>query len=140
MKNIQKILELFPGRDSIRIENAPYMALSIERIGEGPHGLPAVSVCHYGEQNGDLMRDPEMCFEIDAAGNWHPYYFRNDYTGTEQNVYFTREDGAKMVRPTLKRELASFARIWNRNLGEQDFVKAAKSLLATEQAFEGAAA
>ena len=30
----------------------------------GPTGLPAVSVTHYGEQNGDLMRDPEMCFEL----------------------------------------------------------------------------
>jgi len=27
-------------------------------------GLPALSVAHYGEQNGDLMRDPEMCFEL----------------------------------------------------------------------------
>jgi len=23
-----------------------------------------ISVAHYGEQNGDLMRDPEMCFEL----------------------------------------------------------------------------
>ena len=41
------------------------MALVIEATDEsGPCGLPAISVCHYGEQNGDLMRDPEMCFEL----------------------------------------------------------------------------
>lgn len=41
------------------------MALVIEATPEpGPLGLPAISVAHYGEQNGDLMRDPEMCFEL----------------------------------------------------------------------------
>jgi hypothetical protein len=49
----------------LKIENPPYMALVIEATDEsGPCGLPAISVCHYGEQNGDLMRDPEMCFEL----------------------------------------------------------------------------
>jgi hypothetical protein len=40
-------------------------------------GLPALSVCHYGEQNGDAMRDPEMCFELGFAGSAHliPFYF-----------------------------------------------------------------
>jgi hypothetical protein len=49
----------------IKIENPPYMPLTIEGIGTGPRKLPAVSVTHYGEQNGDLMRDPEMCFEME---------------------------------------------------------------------------
>src|ERR1039457_3114625 len=48
---------------SLKIENPPYMALVIEAIEPGPLGLPGLSVAHYGEQNGDLMRDPEMCFE-----------------------------------------------------------------------------
>jgi hypothetical protein len=30
-----------------------------------------LSVAHYGEQNGDLMRDPEMCFEFGLAGGAH---------------------------------------------------------------------
>jgi hypothetical protein len=49
----------------LKIKNAPYMALVIEATDEsGPSGLPAISVAHYGEQNGDLMRDPEICFEL----------------------------------------------------------------------------
>jgi hypothetical protein len=49
----------------LKIENLPYMELVIEAVDEsGPMGLPAISVAHYGEQNGDLMRDPEMCFEL----------------------------------------------------------------------------
>src|SRR5580704_17247031 len=71
----------------LKIENAPYMALVIEATDEsGPSGLPAISVAHYGEQNGDLMRDPEMCFELGFAEGPHlePFYFRNDYLGIEQ--------------------------------------------------------
>jgi hypothetical protein len=45
----------------LKIENGSWMPLVIEGIGPGPDGLPAISVCHYGEQNGDAMRDPEMC-------------------------------------------------------------------------------
>jgi hypothetical protein len=62
---------------SLKIENPPYMALVIEAIGIGPMGLPALSVAHYGEQNGDLMRDPEMCFELGFAGGAHlnPWYW-----------------------------------------------------------------
>jgi hypothetical protein len=58
----------------LRIENPPFMPLVIEAVDEsGPCGLPALSVAHYGEQNGDLMRDPEMCFELGyAAGVCHP--------------------------------------------------------------------
>jgi hypothetical protein len=71
----------------LKIENAPYMALVIEATDEsGPSGLPAISIAHYGEQNGDLMRDPEMCFELGFAEGPHldPFYFRNDYIGLEQ--------------------------------------------------------
>ncbi len=72
---------------TLKIGNLPYMALVIEALVEsGPMGLPALSVAHYGEQNGDLMRDPEMCFELGFSGGAHldPFYWRNDYTGTEQ--------------------------------------------------------
>ncbi len=61
----------------LRIENPPYMALVIEAMPElGPLGAPAISVAHYGEQNGDLMRDPEMCFELtNALGmGWIQFY------------------------------------------------------------------
>jgi hypothetical protein len=49
----------------LKITNPPYLELVIEAVDEsGPMGLPAISVAHYGQQNGDLMRDPEMCFEL----------------------------------------------------------------------------
>jgi hypothetical protein len=60
----------------LTIDNAPWMALVIEAVDEsGPLGLPAISVCHYGEQNGDAMRDPEMYFELEADGGLNPFYY-----------------------------------------------------------------
>jgi hypothetical protein len=95
----------------LKIENAPYMALVIEATDEsGPNGLPAISVAHYGEQNGDLMRDPEMCFELGFAEGPHlePFYFRNDY------VHLSG----------LHEQHKQFARQWDNNLRLQGFAEA----------------
>ncbi len=79
MQTILQILkragEWYPGL-SLKVENLPYMALVIEAMDEsGPMRLPALPVCHYGEQNGDLMRDPEMCFELGLTGaHLNPFY------------------------------------------------------------------
>src|SRR5580698_10611426 len=96
MKTILQILKLAGGWHhglSLRIENPPFMALVIEATDEsGPCGLPALSVAHYGEQNGDLMRDPEMCFELAAGAHLTPFYFRHDYLGIEQFSRTTDDD------------------------------------------------
>jgi hypothetical protein len=52
----------------LHIENPPHMALVIEATDESaPCGLAALSDCHYGEQNGDAMRDPRCFFELGFA-------------------------------------------------------------------------
>lgn len=132
MKNVQKIIDLFGGFASlkakyIKLENGSWQPLVIEAIGAGPRGLPSVSVAHYYEQNGDLMRDPDMTFEIDAAGNWHPLTFRNDGVGLNQEAVFLNDAGQVMMRPRLVRELKAFARMWNRNIKDQGFIDAAKA-------------
>jgi hypothetical protein len=48
-----------------------------------------VSVAHYGEQNSDLMRDPEMLFEVfETAGSvsFRLFNFRNDYIGIDHGA------------------------------------------------------
>jgi hypothetical protein len=110
----------------LKIDNAPYMELVIEAIDEsGPCGLPAVSVAHYGEQNGDLMRDPEMCFELGLAGGPHlnAFYWRNDYAGVEQWSRFI-QDGNYCYHKQLHAQHESFAKLWDRNLDAQRFVEA----------------
>ncbi len=105
----------------IHIDNPPWMPLDIEDIQQnGPSGLPSLSVTHYGEQNGDLMRDPEMLFEMcRKAGTLEldAYYWRNDYLGIEE--YSSLRDNAAM-----KRQHESFARTWDCNLRAQGFLEA----------------
>ena len=52
---------------AVRLTVNGYMPLSVEHIGQSAEGNRLIAICHYGEQNGDLMRDPEMVFEVHAA-------------------------------------------------------------------------
>jgi len=131
MQTILRILERAGGYRStlyLKIENPSYMALVIEATPEpGPLGAPSISVAHYGEQNGDPMRDPEMCFELTnpLRLGWimTPSYYRNDYLGVEQ--YSRYRDGENYVFvPNLYEQHEQFARQWDRNIRAQGFLEA----------------
>ena len=107
----------------LKIDNPPYMELVIEAMDEsGPCGLPAISVAHYGEQNGDAMRAPEMCFELGLAGGAHlnVFYYRNDCAGIEQWSRFIQE-GNYCYHTQLHRRHEAFAKLWDNNLRVQGF-------------------
>ena len=110
---------------AVRIIVEGYMPLSIERIGLDAEGRRQIAMAHTGEQNGDLMRDPELVFVLHEAEGFvaaEPISFRNDYVGVMQDVYRYDVHGRRThVVPTLKRELKSFARLWLRNLRDQGF-------------------
>src|SRR6187402_145112 len=109
----------------LKIDNAPYMELVIEAMDEsGPMGLPTLSVAHYGEPNGDLMRDPEMCFELGVAGGPHlsAFYFRNDYLGVEQwSRDIVRGNYVQLI--ALHEQHQRFAKKWDNNLRLQGFAE-----------------
>jgi len=111
----------------LKIENPPWQYLVIEDIQQrGPNRFPVISVAHYGKQNGDLMRDPEMLFEAHGFGQeiiLKPYYFRNDYAGVEQYSKW-REGEQVITNPQLLREHEEFAQLWDRNLEQQGFIAA----------------
>ena len=111
----------------LRIDHAPYMELVIEAMNEsGSCGLPALSVCHYGQQNGDAMRDPEMCFELSFAGgeaDLNPFYWRNDYVAIEQWSRFVTGSDYAFHRALYQQHIA-FAKVWDRNLRSQGFAEA----------------
>ena len=63
-----------------KFTSGEYMPLVIEWIYCNDYkGRPIFSIAHYGEQNGDLMRDPEMTIAIDfEASTVEPMTWRND--------------------------------------------------------------
>jgi hypothetical protein len=109
----------------LKIDNPPYMELVIEAMDEsGPCRLPAISVAHYSELNGDSMRDPEMCFELNVGGEPHlsAFCYRNDYAGIEQWSRFIRE-GQYTFHAMLHREQERFAALWDKNLNAQQYLE-----------------
>jgi hypothetical protein len=129
MKTVLALLQNAGGwRHSLylKIPNPPYMELVIEAVDEsGPLGLRALSVCHYGEQNGDAMRDPEMCFELGLAGGAHldTYLWRNDYVSVEQvSRAIIRDHYVSLLE--LHKQHEKFAAVWDNNLRLQGFLEA----------------
>ncbi len=116
---------LLNGARAVRITVSGYMPLSVEEIGSSGDGYRLVSMCHYGEQNGDLMRDPDIVFLIHNLPDGmaaEPVSYRNDYLGISQDVYRYDETGRRThVMPSLKQELKEFAESWFTNLKDQGF-------------------
>jgi hypothetical protein len=124
MKTVEEVITIFGGVEGlyISIENAPFMRLVIEHIGRGPQGLPAISVAHYYESNGDLCQDPEMCFEVASTPDglvFDPYMFQMAIPPVYQEV----TNGAQGV--ALAEQLRQFATMWDANLRAQGFIEAA---------------
>jgi hypothetical protein len=91
-----------------------FMDLSVEWISDD-----RIAIAHYGEQNGDLMADPDMTLIVDnEAKTLMPATFQNDYVGVYQEVY--TDDGRWM--PRLSRELTSFLSTWLKNIEFQGHI------------------
>ena len=126
-QHFSTVLNQLLGTDTaVRITVDGYMPLSLEHIGQSAEGNRLIAISHTGEQNGDLMRDPEMVFEVHSAtAVAEPLSFQNDYVGLFQEVYCFDDAGKKThVKAKLKQELKSFARLWFRNLKAQGFLSA----------------
>jgi hypothetical protein len=95
-------------------KNKVFMALTIERL-----DITTISLCHYGEQNGDLMRDPEMLFWRSRDGDFYPFYFRNDYLGIEQFAGEVIDYNLIVSNKKQQEEQVYFACIWLKNIKEQ---------------------
>ena len=81
------------------------------------------SLAHYGQQNGDAMRDPEMLFALHKESQqFIPYYYRNDYCGIEQySVRWTNE--GILLNRRLQADHTTFANQWLRNIAAQQGIQ-----------------
>jgi hypothetical protein len=117
-RNYQHLAELLGGRDHVRIENGRYLPLVVERLWDDQ-----ISLCHYGEMNGDPMRDPEVVFLVEGD-KARPGYYRNDYAAFEQATVPGRF-GYVPVKEAGQKGLDRFVSEWWTNIREQGFFEAA---------------
>ncbi len=129
--NFRDLTKLIGAKDYLRIENNPYLPLVVEKL----DGQSLISLCHYGVQNGDLMRDPEVVFKIEKE-TAKPVYYRNDYAGFE-HATIEEQFGDVPVKPGLQKSLDSFCRMWWKNIKEQGFFEVAKKLSTTQAVEKG---
>ena len=128
MKKILEGLSDRPGSNK-KIDNADgvFMYLAVELVGNVPNTGTGqlISLAHYYEQNGDLMRDPEMIFweGADAKGNtrYYPSYYLQDAVGVEQNsiIFDFEKLKCKGFYRTMQKDQALFANTWMKNIEQQ---------------------
>jgi hypothetical protein len=105
--------------------NTSFMPLSVECIDVFESQNAEIwSVCHYGEQNGDLMNDLEMTFWVHEENDKtfiFPMSFRNDYMNVYQECMWQdfNEVGKFNVKKRLQRQLVDFAQTWLKNIEQQ---------------------
>lgn len=92
-----------------------YMPVSVERLGRD-----LFSVAHYGEQNGDLMSDPEMTFWRDRNGEWYPVSITQHFAGIyREAIVEWNGDTPSRFNPREQRDQAVFAATWMENIRMQ---------------------
>ena len=77
LKNVG--IDIFlPGHNSYKLASTGFMDLTVETWQSGESTF--VSMCHYGEQNGDLMKDPDVLFKLEQEIITYKE-IQMDYTG-----------------------------------------------------------
>lgn len=97
--------------------DSSFMAVCVEIIGRTGLG-PLVSIAHYYQQNGDMMRDPDVVFLIGADQHVYPISYRQDGMGIDQEAAIV-EDGKWKVRTKMQADICSFCNQWMKNINEQ---------------------
>lgn len=106
--------------DSKKIYNTKgvFMAVHVEFVSVCNLGQ-IYSVAHYYEQNGDLMRDPDMEFIKGGDGEYYPISFWQDapLVRTETVLWKDGEITGWMGKEQAK--LVPFANAWMKNIKDQ---------------------
>jgi len=127
-KIFKQIISKLNGSEHIKINNSDaFMSLSVEKLqtvrGDFDTKLSLVSLAHYGEQNGDLIADPDVVFLVIEKGKFCAVYpveitqaFIGEYKryiDLDENLHF------KTFYPAGQRDLKDFCNIWMKNIKYQ---------------------
>lgn len=99
--------------------NGAFMPVHMELIHQNGHGQH-YSIAHYYEQQGDLMRDPEMIFLLSASDNQiYPLSLQQDGLPPVQIAAEAPDDENIRFNHKLQVDITNFANIWMKNICEQ---------------------
>lgn len=125
------LIERLGNEQYIKLTSKGFMPLHFEFIGEVVTNLGvcnAFSLMHSFVQNGDLMRDPEMCFlyftddQDNLFKGIFPYTYQLDAIGVYQEAAHFHQFGYMDVDPGLQEKLSEFANLWLNNIKDQGFI------------------
>jgi hypothetical protein len=122
----------------LRLEDEPFLPVCVSRTYDvtlAGKEVPAYSIRHLGEQNGDIMCDPEICFGVfHGKGDTValvPYSFRNDYVGYASNAVEPDTNGYR-YDPIEQSDLVDFLHQWASNMKGQGFEQSLNEFLAAQ--------
>jgi len=133
MPNLTKVIQKHGGweiltKRPIKLELGGYEPLVIQHLGVYARRFgQLLSVMHYYEQNGDIMRDPEVVFSTtEGFEQWCPVEYILDSLAVRQKVLYVEYDKV-YEDPQARKDVESFCRVWDRNIKEQGWLESAKS-------------
>lgn len=111
----------------LKIENSKgFMPVVVEVIGalkDSPGSGRLISLAHYYEQNGDLMRDPEMVFleSIDQMGNvaYFPISYQQDGLQLYREAVLIEDGKITSINQKMQNSFVNFANLWIKNIKMQ---------------------
>lgn len=136
-----RLIELMQGKEYLKIDNEPFMPLSIEKLAENVKvakydNAAIFSLAHYYTLNGDLMSDPEMTFIVvigenglsdTEAANIIPCSFSQaDMSIYQESVRFS-DLNAVEYDDKLQEQHTEFANVWLSNINQQGFTETNES-------------
>ncbi len=131
-----KLLDKMGIQEHTKFTSEGFMPLVMEQVGElinTPWGKGQLySLAHYYEQNGDLMRDPEMVFivvdnrkdakDYDFIGIY-PQLFQQDSLDLYEESVNIVNNTVTTYKPHWQAAHVSFANQWLKNIQQQGFLK-----------------
>lgn len=103
----------------LKLEMRGFDPLRVEHL---PNGC--ISVAHHFESQGYLIPEPDVCFFLDAQGEWAPINITQSMIGYASYAQLS-EDGATILRYNQKRQagLAAFCEQWAQNIHDQGWLE-----------------
>jgi len=132
-----QLIEKMQGKQLLKIENEPFMALTIEKTAQdlaltGYGNSDVYSLAHYYTQNGDLMSDPEMTFivitkaegvaDLDSVIILPRSFQQSDMGIYEESIIFHLPKGLEFSR-NMQAQHTEFAEVWLNNIKDQKFLE-----------------